>query len=62
MIKDIPLADIDAKKLFTALKEKCQQVKDELKYMKEEQDDLICDQMNEWMQNNSNIYKQILDL
>ena len=57
IIKDTPLSDLDAKRLFTSLKDKCHIVRDEFKYMKEEHDDIVSDTLNEWMQNNSNLYK-----
>ena len=62
MIKDIPLSDIDAKKLFTNLKEKCSVVRDELKFMKEDQDDIISDTMNEWMLKKQDQFQELLEL
>ena len=62
MIKDIPLSDIDAKKLFTNLKDKCSVVRDELKFMKEDQDDIISDTMNEWMLKKQDQFQELLEL
>ena len=62
MIKDIPLSDIYAKKLFTNLKDKCSVVRDELKFMKEDQDDIISDTMNEWMLKKQDQFQELLEL